>query len=89
MMMLCFENDYASAESWACLIMPSSGMIIHGHGVIMLQGFTDYDETWKSQLGTKKFENVFQNYIEESEYYPTLHAVVLFLILITKKLFRA
>lgn len=57
--------SYASAESWACLITPSSDqMLIHGLGNIMLQGFMEYEKR-KPQLGTIKFENICQNHIEQ------------------------
>uniref|UniRef100_A0A7N0U4N6 Sieve element occlusion C-terminal domain-containing protein n=1 Tax=Kalanchoe fedtschenkoi TaxID=63787 RepID=A0A7N0U4N6_KALFE len=55
--------SYASAESWACLITPSSDVMIHGLGDIMLQAFTEY-ETWKQQLHTKDFTKFFKTHIE-------------------------
>uniref|UniRef100_A0A7N0U4K7 Sieve element occlusion C-terminal domain-containing protein n=1 Tax=Kalanchoe fedtschenkoi TaxID=63787 RepID=A0A7N0U4K7_KALFE len=56
--------SYASAESWACLITPSSDVMIHGLGDTMLQAFTEY-KTWKQHLHTKDFPKILKNHIEQ------------------------
>uniref|UniRef100_A0A7N0TNC6 Protein SIEVE ELEMENT OCCLUSION B-like n=1 Tax=Kalanchoe fedtschenkoi TaxID=63787 RepID=A0A7N0TNC6_KALFE len=56
--------SYASAESWACLITPSSDVMIHGLGKAMLQAFTKY-ETWKQHLHTKDFTKFLKTHIEQ------------------------
>uniref|UniRef100_A0A7N0VHM9 Sieve element occlusion C-terminal domain-containing protein n=1 Tax=Kalanchoe fedtschenkoi TaxID=63787 RepID=A0A7N0VHM9_KALFE len=56
--------SYASAESWACLITPSSDVMIHGLGDTMLQAFTEY-KTWKKHLHTKDFTKFLKNHIEQ------------------------
>ncbi|KAL9677864.1 hypothetical protein QQ045_015700 [Rhodiola kirilowii] len=56
--------SYASAESWACLITPSSDMIIHDLGDTMLQGFMEF-KLWKQHLHSKDFSKIFLNHIEQ------------------------
>ncbi|CAM8897660.1 unnamed protein product [Rhodiola kirilowii] len=56
--------SYASVESWACLSIPSSDLMIHGLGDTMLKGFMEYEE-WKQNIHTKEFAKFFQNRIEE------------------------
>ncbi|CAM8957988.1 unnamed protein product [Rhodiola kirilowii] len=56
--------SYASAESWACLITPSSDMIIHDLGGTMLQGFMEF-KLWKQHLHSKDFSKIFLNHIEQ------------------------
>uniref|UniRef100_A0A7N0SVT8 Sieve element occlusion C-terminal domain-containing protein n=1 Tax=Kalanchoe fedtschenkoi TaxID=63787 RepID=A0A7N0SVT8_KALFE len=58
--------SYATAESWACLITPSSDLMIHGFGDTMLQAFTEY-EAWKHHLHTHDFTKFFKTYIEQLE----------------------
>uniref|UniRef100_A0A7N0RBI4 Sieve element occlusion C-terminal domain-containing protein n=1 Tax=Kalanchoe fedtschenkoi TaxID=63787 RepID=A0A7N0RBI4_KALFE len=58
--------SYASANSWACLITPSSDLMIHSHGDAMLQAFTEY-EVWKHHLHTQDFTKFFKTYIEQLE----------------------
>ncbi|KAL9679078.1 hypothetical protein QQ045_016932 [Rhodiola kirilowii] len=56
--------SYASTESWACLITPSSDMIIHDLGDTMLQGFMEF-KLWKQHLHSKDFSKIFLNHIEQ------------------------
>ncbi|CAM8891651.1 unnamed protein product [Rhodiola kirilowii] len=56
--------SYASVESWACLSIPSSDLMIHGLGDTMLKGFMEHEE-WKQNIHTKEFAKFFQNRIEE------------------------
>ncbi|KAL9675406.1 hypothetical protein QQ045_003608 [Rhodiola kirilowii] len=56
--------SYASAESWACLITPSSDLIIHGLGDTMLQGFMEFD-SWKQHLHSKDFSKILLDHIEQ------------------------
>ncbi|CAM8889069.1 unnamed protein product [Rhodiola kirilowii] len=50
--------SYASVESWACLSIPSSDLMIHGLGDTMLKGFMEYEE-WKQNIHTKEFAKFF------------------------------
>ncbi|CAM8891649.1 unnamed protein product [Rhodiola kirilowii] len=56
--------SYASVESWACLILPSSDFMIHSLGDTMLKGFMEYEE-WKQNIHTREFAMFFKNRIEE------------------------
>ncbi|CAM8894615.1 unnamed protein product [Rhodiola kirilowii] len=71
--------SYASVESWACLSIPSSDLMIHGLGDTMLKGFMEYEE-WKQNIHTKEFPKFFQNRIEElgrASDIPTCSRIVL------------